>query len=93
MSSRKNLKKGINTTFDLLYADCIFYKIYVIDSDKEAADNLIDKIAGVHSEILSRVNVVEGKNTKDRVKKYYSNLRFYIKEQIDILGKEIAALP
>lgn len=93
MSSRKNLKKDINNAFDMLYVDCIFYKVYVLNADKEAADKVLEKIVGAQNDILSRVNITEGKEVEGRVKAYYKNLRKYIKEQIDIIGKDIEALP
>jgi len=93
MSSRKNLKKDINNTFDMLYVDCIFYKVYVINADKEAADKVLQKIAEVQDDVLSRINATEGKGVKGRVKAYYKNLRKQIKEQIDAIGKDIEALP
>lgn len=92
MSSRKKLKKDINNAFGLLYADCIFYKVYVVDADKQKANKIIEKIATVHDDILSRMNVTEGKEVKGRVKAYYKNLRSQLKEQVDVIGKDIEAL-
>lgn len=77
---------------DLLYSDCIFYKVFVIDSDKEAADKVIAHIAEVHAEYIKRVSVSEGKEVKGRIKGYYKKLVSDFKEQVDILGKEISAL-
>lgn len=44
MSSRRKLKKSIIATMELLYVDCLFYKIFVVDADKEAADKVITHI-------------------------------------------------
>lgn len=93
MSNRKKLKKDINNTFDMLYVDCIFYKVYVVNADAAAADKVLEKIAEAQNDMLSRVNVTEGKEVKGRVKAYYKNLRKQLKEQVDAIGKDIEALP
>jgi len=77
---------------DLLYTDCIFYKVYVIDADIEAADKVIAHIAEVHDDFVKRVSASEGKYVKGRVKAYYKKLNADFKEQINTIGKEIAAL-
>lgn len=92
MSSRRKLKKNINTTMDMLYVDCIFYKVFVVDADLEAADKVIAHIAQVQDDLLKRVSVSEGKDVKGRVKAYYKKLNADLKEQVETIGKEIAAL-
>lgn len=77
---------------ELLFVDCLFYKIYVIDADKEAADKVIQRILDTQEELLKRVNVNEGKNVKGRVKSYYKKLRNEVKEQANAIAKEIEAL-
>lgn len=66
MSSRKKLKKDINNTFDILYVDCIFYKVYVVNADAAAADKVLEKIADTQNDMLSRINITEGKDVKGR---------------------------
>lgn len=92
MNSRRILKKRIKETMELLFVDCLFYKIYVIDADKEAADKVIQRILDTQEELLKRVNVNEGKNVKGRVKSYYKKLRNEVKEQANAIAKEIEAL-
>ncbi|MBB4036048.1 membrane-bound lytic murein transglycosylase B [Dysgonomonas hofstadii] len=77
---------------NLLFVDCLFYKMFVIDADQEAADKLMIKINEIHDDLLKRVNVNEGKEVKGRVKAYYKKLRADIKVQADIIAKEIAVL-
>lgn len=92
MSSRRKLKKSINATMELLYVDCLFYKIFVVDADKDAADKVIARIVEVQNELLKRVNVNEGKDVKGRVKSYYKKIRVDIQEQTNTIAKEIASL-
>ncbi|MDU1906119.1 MAG: hypothetical protein E6772_15210 [Dysgonomonas sp.] len=92
MSSRKDLKKQINNSMSLLYSDCILYKVFSKNANQQKADELISKIAGVHNDFLSRINVTEGKEVKNRVKSYYKKLRVDLKAQIDEIGKEIQNL-
>lgn len=60
---------------ELLYVDCLFYKIFVVDADKDAADKVIARIVEVQNELLKRVNVNEGKDVKGRVKSYYKKIK------------------
>lgn len=91
--SRKDLKKKINTVMELLYADCVFYKVFVVDADKAAADKIIESIANVHSDFLKRISVNEGKGVKGRTKSYYKKLTTDFKEKVDELGDKISKLP
>lgn len=92
MSSRRQLKKRINKAMDLLYTDCVFYKVFVINADKEAADKVITHITESQNDLLKRISSTEGKNRKDRVKAYYNKLNKDFQSQINLLGDEITAL-
>ena len=93
MSSRRKLKKYINLSMDLLYTDCMLYKIFVVNADRIAADKVIIKIAETHSDLIKRISASEGKEVKGRVNTYYKKLRADFVEQSNALAKEIAALP
>lgn len=92
MSSRKNLKKLINNSMSILYSDCIFYKVFQLNSDVAKADKIIDGIAEVHADLLNRVSASEGKELKARTKLYYKKLKDDMKVQLDKFGKEIESL-
>jgi len=92
VSSRRKLKKSINATIDLLYTDCIFYKVFVIDADQDAADKVITRIAETQDDFIKRVNVIEGKEVKGRVKAYFKKLEADFKEEINSIAKEIQSL-
>lgn len=77
---------------ELLYVDCLFYKMFVVDADKEAADKVLLKIIEQEDELIKRVSVNEGKDVKGRVKTYFQKLRKEVKEQADAIAREIAAL-
>lgn len=91
--SKRKLKKNINATIELLYSDCIFYKVFVIDSDKEAANKVLERIVNTHSDYVKRVSASEGKEVKGRVKAYYKKLEADFKNEIDAIAKEISNLP
>ena len=93
MSSRRKLKKNIKSLMELLYIDCLFYKVFVVDADKEAADKVIDRIVETEADLLKRVSITEGKEVKGRVKTYYKKLEADIRQQTNAIAKEIAALP
>ncbi|MBK5721728.1 hypothetical protein JGH11_12685 [Dysgonomonas sp. Marseille-P4677] len=92
MSNRRGLKKYINETMELLYVDCLFYKLFVVDADQEAANKVIKTIVETQNELLKRVSVNEGKDVKGRVKAYYKKLNLDIKERANTIAKEIASL-
>lgn len=92
MSSKRKLKKEINATMDTLYVDCIFYKVFVVGANLEAADNAIRHIVEVQNELLRRFGANEGKEVKGRVKSYYKKLKADFKEQVDTIAKEIGTL-
>ena len=77
---------------NLLFVDCLFYKMFVIDADQVAADKLMIKINEIRDDLLKRVNVNEGKDVRGRVKSYYKKLNTDVKAQADIIAKEIATL-
>lgn len=77
---------------DLLCMDCIFYKVYVVDADIEAANKVIVHITEAQDELLKRVNATEGKDVKGRIKAYYKKLNADLEKQVSAIGKEIAAL-
>lgn len=77
---------------DLLCMDCIFYKVYVVDADIEAANKVIVHIAEAQDELLKRVSSSEGKDVKGRIKAYYKKLNADFEKQVNAIGKEIAAL-
>lgn len=92
MSSRRDLKKQIDESMELLYTDCVLYKIFTKNPNIEKADNLIAKIADVHIDLISRVNITEGRDVKNRVKAYYKKLKEDLKNRVDELGREIQNL-
>ncbi|MFV0417530.1 MAG: hypothetical protein ACK5KT_02200 [Dysgonomonas sp.] len=92
MSSKRKLKKNINETMDLLYIDCLFYKVFVVDADQDAADKVMKRILESQENLLKRVNVNEGKEVKGRVKAYFKKLRTDIKEEVNAIAKDIASL-
>lgn len=92
MSSKRDLKKLINTSLGALYNDLIFYKVFTVNANKEKADALIDKIADAHVELISRLSIAEGKDVKGRSKAYYSKIKTDLRSLVDSYGKEIQGL-
>lgn len=92
MSSRRKLKKSIKETMGLLYVDCFFYKTFVVDANKDAADKVLLRIVDTEEELIKRVNVNEGKDVKGRVKAYFQKLRKEVAEQANAIAKEISEL-
>ncbi len=93
MSSRRKLKKNINEIMEILYTDCVMYKVFVVGADTAAADKIVEQIADKHLDLVTRVSASEGKKAKGRVKAFYKKLRADVVEQTNAIAKEIAALP
>lgn len=92
MSSKRKLKKEINATMDMLYVDCVFYKVFVVGANLEAADAMIKRIVDAQNELLRRFGANEGKEVKGRVKSYYKKLKADFRAQADAIAKEIGVL-
>lgn len=92
MSSRRDLKKLVNNSMDILYTDCVFYAAFSKNANVEKAETIIAEIAKVQDELLSRISHNEGKGLKSRTKAYYKKLRVDLKSQIDKFGKDIQSL-
>lgn len=92
MSSRRNLKKQIHESMELLYTDCVLYKVFTRNPDIAKADELISRIADVHIDLISRVNITEGRDVESRIKNYYKKLKEDLKNRVDELGREIQKL-
>lgn len=92
MSNRRDLKKLINNSMDLLYTDCVFYSAFTKDANLDKANDLIEDIAKVHNELISRLSTLEGKGLKDRTKAYYKKLNDDLRNHVNKFGSEIEAL-
>lgn len=92
MASRRKLKKQINNSFELLYNDCILYKVFAKNANVGKADEIIVQITELHTDLLKRVNISEGKDVKARVKNYYKKLNEDLKSKIDKIGLDIQGL-
>lgn len=92
MASRKDLKKTINASMDMMYVDCVLYKVFVKDANIAKADEVITLISEKQTELVNRLSASEGKEVKTRTKAYYKKLRNDLKEQVEALSKEIQGL-
>ena len=75
----------------ILYAECFFYKTFVIDADTESTDKLIDEIDNEYTLLLQRVNNGR-KEDKRNTKKYYSQVRAYLKDVVNRTGDKLSKL-
>lgn len=92
MSSRKDLKKTINSSMDLLYTDCILYSIASKDPKLEKVEPILTDIEKIQDDLLSRISNTEGKELKGRTKAFYNKIKEDLKYEIDRIGKEIQNL-
>lgn len=92
MSNRRDLKKVINSSFELLYIDCILYTVTSKEPKIEKLDSILADIQKTENDLLSRISNSEGKEIRSRTKAYYNKIKTDLKNEIDRIGKEIQTL-
>lgn len=90
--SRKNLKKFINNSIEILINDCIFYKVFTEKPNVDKADALLLKIVDAHTDLITRISTSEGKDVKGRTKAYYNKIKSDLEALVNEFGKEIQQL-
>ncbi len=83
MASIRSLKKDINFLASELVTQAYMNQILFKESDEKLAKDVISAL-DFRSNLLSKVNHVDGKDNPKLVKKYFSNLR---KEMISEFDK------
>lgn len=92
MSSRRDLKKTINGSLDLLYIDCVLYTVTSKQPNFEKLEIVLSDLNKTRKDLLSRMSIAEGKDIKSRTKAYYRKVKSDLKTEVDRIGKEIEAL-
>lgn len=93
MKNRKNLKKEIKKSFDVIYQEVIFYNAFTKNPNTELGEKILDEALSAEGELIRRVSVNEGKEVKGRRKMYFNKLQEDLKKQIELITKKIAELP
>ncbi|MCD8261665.1 MAG: hypothetical protein LUD15_09405 [Bacteroides sp.] len=88
MASRKQLKKDINYIIGDLFTDCLIQNLYVPETDKEKAVEVMSRILKVQQEYVSRISHPEPGN----VKNFYKKLREDFTHEVGEIINEIAKL-
>ena len=87
MASRRNLKKSVNFIIGELFAECLVNRMYVPNTDKEKADQLMGRILTIQNEFLARISHTEPGNVKGFYKKLHSDFTKEVNEVISDLTK------
>ncbi len=87
MASRRNLKKSINYIVGELFAECLINGLYVPDTDKQKADELMTEILNMQDEFISRISHTGAGNVKGFYKKLRTDFDAKTNEIIDAMGK------
>lgn len=75
MKSRKQLKKEIKKSFNILYQEIFFYDVFVVNAEVEKSKAILTEMLNRENDLLKRISFYEGKEVKGRVKMYFSKLR------------------
>lgn len=92
MAKKRDLKKDISYIAGELFTEVLVTKMLFPGIDHEKCDELMTRIIDVQDNYLSRVNGLDAKHNKVRVKEYYKKLRTDLQAEIDTLIAEIEAL-
>mgnify|MGYP000821133826 FL=1 len=87
MASRRVLKKNVNYITGELFAECIINSLYVPGTDKQKAEELMERILKMQSEFISRISHTEPGNVKGYYKKFLSDFNAQVDEIVEALGK------
>lgn len=92
MSNKRDLKKTINNSFTLLYADCVFYSVSAKEPQFDKIETILVDLGKAQNDLLSRMSVSEGKAIKSRTKTYYRKIKEDLKKEVNRIGKQIQDL-
>lgn len=92
MKSRKQLKKEIKKSFNILYQEIFFYDVFVVNADMEKSKAILNEMLNSESDLIKRISLYEGKEMKERVKKYFSKLRADLHTHLAEFEKQIEEL-
>lgn len=87
MASRKALKKNVNYIIGELFTECMVQALYVPDTDKAKADQLMTEILNVQDEFISRISHTEPGNVKGYYKKFRTDFNAKVDEIVEAIGK------
>lgn len=87
MASRRQLKKNINYIIGELFTECLIQHLYIPETDKAKADELMGRILKIQDEFIKRISHTEAGNVKGFYKKFHVDFNAQVDEVIDALGK------
>ena len=87
MASRRELKKTVNYISGELFSECLINSMFVPDTDKAKADQLMAEILKMQDEFISRISHTEPGNVKGFYKKFRSDFNAKVNEIIDAIAK------
>lgn len=56
MASKRNLKREINYICSEMFAECVAWSLYNMNTDDDSVDSLLKSIMAVHSDYIMRVS-------------------------------------
>ncbi|MDL2265078.1 hypothetical protein LJC57_05960 [Parabacteroides sp. OttesenSCG-928-G07] len=92
MAKRRDLKKDISYIAGELFTEVLVIKMLFPGIEHDKCDELMTRVIDIQENYLSRVNGLDAKQNKARVKEYYKKLRTDLQAEIDALVAEIEVL-
>lgn len=92
MSSIRSLKKNITYISSELFAECVFSRIYLPNTDLQQVDEVMVKILTKENEFLRRANRPDGKKNPELTRKYFKKLKDDFAQHIEDVINDIQTL-
>ncbi len=91
MANRRQLKKEIKQAVIILADECLIHYHFIKTIDEAAFDSLMEKIVGINSEFIRRINCPEGTKNRERTRRYYKALTEDFNKAVGGIMEELAA--
>ena len=87
MASRRNLQKNVHYIAGELFSECLVNSMFVPGTDKVKADELMNEILLMQTDLVSRISHTEPGNVKGFYKKFHVDFNAKVNEIIDAIAK------
>ena len=93
MANKRELKKDIQTLIEMVISDALELSLSLEkEEDQKKVLDLIVKTAGLHNDLIARVNHPDGKENPKIVKKHFQQIKKDLLEGCDSAYNELNAI-
>ncbi|WP_329903355.1 hypothetical protein [Porphyromonas pogonae] len=92
MASKRSLKKEIISIASELFSDTIVLQMLVEEKDLSKVEKIMNQIIDWMNNTINKVGHPDAKNNTKMLKKYYTDLRQRIQQDVDKMSDELDAI-